>query len=566
MLVAANHTLMGVLDAPLLVLGLHDHTGVFLRALGDHLHFRVPIWRDLLTHFGTVDGTRTNCRALMRAGESILVFPGGGREVFKHKREKYRLIWKERVGFVRLAVQFGYPIVPLAAVGAEECYDILVDSDELLQTPIGPLLRQIAPRAGRDPAAGRRHRPAAAPGALLLPRRPPDRDRALARAAGRRCALPAPARARAPRHPARHPPAVGRARPRPAALRCRRDCCGRCAGPRARRARPSGEPRSQCARAPVKATAALAHWHTGAPASRPLDRSRAAAVCGAHIPMRIIDSDQHLYESRTLWLEHIDPALRDEALRIEDDATGTPRLRWRGQRARHRRGAGARAHGRGRRAAPPRPRRPAAARALRRGAAARLLGAGGARSPSSPTLGVDEAVLFPNYGLLWERTLHASLPALLANMAAWNRWCATVAQEGRGAAASGRAPARCAIPTGWRRSSPRWPRRRAPGDDRAVAGRRPAAVASRRTTACGRRSAHHGITPVFHVADQPRPFADAWYTDERERLRAGARGGVPLRRRGARLHRPDPQRHARALSRSAHRHRRAVGGLGAAVS
>jgi predicted TIM-barrel fold metal-dependent hydrolase len=27
---------------------------------------------------------------------------------------------------------------------------------------------------------------------------------------------------------------------------------------------------------------------------------------------------------------------------------------------------------------------------------------------------------------------------------------------------------------------------------------------------------HHGISPVFHVADQPRPFHDAWYTEERE--------------------------------------------------
>lgn len=150
-LVVANHTLMGVLDAPLLVLGLHERTGVFLRALGDHLHFRLPLWRDLLTHFGTVDGTRDNCRALMQAGESILVFPGGGREVFKHKREKYRLIWKERVGFVRLALEFGYPIVPLAAVGAEECYDIVVDSDELLRTPFGPLLRQVAPRPDEIP-------------------------------------------------------------------------------------------------------------------------------------------------------------------------------------------------------------------------------------------------------------------------------------------------------------------------------------------------------------------------------------------------------------------------------
>lgn len=150
-LVVGNHTLMGVLDVPLLVLGLYERRGIFLRSLGDHLHFRVQFWRDLLTRFGTVDGTRANCRALMRAGESILVFPGGGREVFKHKGERYRLIWKQRSGFVRLAIEHGYPIVPLAAVGAEDCYDILLDGDELLATSVGPLLRRLAPRPDEIP-------------------------------------------------------------------------------------------------------------------------------------------------------------------------------------------------------------------------------------------------------------------------------------------------------------------------------------------------------------------------------------------------------------------------------
>ena len=46
----------------------------------------------------------------------------------------------------------------------------------------------------------------------------------------------------------------------------------------------------------------------------------------------IIDSDQHLYESRTLWAQHVDPALRDEALAIVDDELGYPWLTWRGQR------------------------------------------------------------------------------------------------------------------------------------------------------------------------------------------------------------------------------------------
>src|SRR4051812_42810941 len=44
-------------------------------------------------------------------------------------------------------------------------------------------------------------------------------------------------------------------------------------------------------------------------------------------------------------------------------------------------------------------------------------------------MGLDEAVMFPNFGLLWERPLAESLPALKANMNAWNRWCSVVVQE-----------------------------------------------------------------------------------------------------------------------------------------
>src|SRR5215468_4826841 len=45
----------------------------------------------------------------------------------------------------------------------------------------------------------------------------------------------------------------------------------------------------------------------------------------------VIDSDQHLYEYRGMWREHIDPALRDEALEFTDDARGHTWLTWRGR-------------------------------------------------------------------------------------------------------------------------------------------------------------------------------------------------------------------------------------------
>jgi 1-acyl-sn-glycerol-3-phosphate acyltransferase len=84
----------------------------------------------------------------MRRGEHILVFPGGAREVFKHKGEAYRLIWKERYGFVQLAVRHGYSITPYATVGAEEAFDVLLDSRDYMATPLGRYLerRGIADR------------------------------------------------------------------------------------------------------------------------------------------------------------------------------------------------------------------------------------------------------------------------------------------------------------------------------------------------------------------------------------------------------------------------------------
>src|SRR5688572_27368223 len=46
-------------------------------------------------------------------------------------------------------------------------------------------------------------------------------------------------------------------------------------------------------------------------------------------PDPVIDSDQHLYETRETWRDHIDPAMRDDALRIADDELGYPWLMWR---------------------------------------------------------------------------------------------------------------------------------------------------------------------------------------------------------------------------------------------
>ena len=77
----------------------------------------------------------------MRAGQHLMVFPGGAREVFKRKNEAYRLIWKEQIGFVQLAAAFGYRIVPFASLGADESLHIALDAGDIMSSLIGKLLR-----------------------------------------------------------------------------------------------------------------------------------------------------------------------------------------------------------------------------------------------------------------------------------------------------------------------------------------------------------------------------------------------------------------------------------------
>ena len=113
-LLVGNHTVYGLQDAPLMVAELHRRRGLFPRALGDHAHFVIPGWGDLLQAMGAVPGTRENCAALLAAGEPVLVFPGGAREVYKRRGQEYRLLWGKRTGFARMAIEAGCPIVPFA--------------------------------------------------------------------------------------------------------------------------------------------------------------------------------------------------------------------------------------------------------------------------------------------------------------------------------------------------------------------------------------------------------------------------------------------------------------------
>ena len=142
-LLVGNHTIYAFLDLPFMMAEVWKHRRIAIRALGEDAHYAVPVWRDLLGACGMVRGTRDNVRALMRDDQTILVFPGGSREVFKRRGQQYQLLWGERMGFARLAIEHGYPIVPCAAAGAEDMLDVIVDVDTPVYGRLARLFKKV---------------------------------------------------------------------------------------------------------------------------------------------------------------------------------------------------------------------------------------------------------------------------------------------------------------------------------------------------------------------------------------------------------------------------------------
>jgi 1-acyl-sn-glycerol-3-phosphate acyltransferase len=140
-LFVANHSLFA-LDGMVMGPVVYHETGRFLRGLGDRFLFS-PATEDKLLAFGGVVGHPKVCSALMENGADLMVFPGGAHEATKTMEQRYTLQWKERYGFVRLAAQHGYTIMPTAIVGPDEFYSHLIEGEDLPDSMLGKLLTRL---------------------------------------------------------------------------------------------------------------------------------------------------------------------------------------------------------------------------------------------------------------------------------------------------------------------------------------------------------------------------------------------------------------------------------------
>lgn len=150
-LLVGNHGRTGF-DAFVMPHLLGSRLGRPVRALADRMLFRAPGLREWLAAMGAVPGTRENAVKLLREGNLVIVYPGGGNEVMKPHYEAYQLSWGRRTGFIRVAQEAGATIHPFAGVGVEEFYHNLPGWDAIERSALARWFEQAVGRRNRGMA------------------------------------------------------------------------------------------------------------------------------------------------------------------------------------------------------------------------------------------------------------------------------------------------------------------------------------------------------------------------------------------------------------------------------
>ena len=123
-LIVVNHSL-ATYDIALLLAAIYFETGRRGRPLLDRLFFKVPLLGDFMTKvLGCVQGSQETAEHLLADDHIVTVAPGGMREALRTSEERYQIRWDGRLGFIRLAMKTGAPIVLAACPQADDLFDV----------------------------------------------------------------------------------------------------------------------------------------------------------------------------------------------------------------------------------------------------------------------------------------------------------------------------------------------------------------------------------------------------------------------------------------------------------
>lgn len=125
----------------------------FVRAMVERWSQSLPFVATFFSRVGQVVGIPENAKELLERDEALLVFPEGVRGISKPFSKRYQL-QDFGLGFMRLAIETGTPIVPVAVIGGEEQYISLANFGnigKMVGLPSLPVIPQLLVPGGQLP-------------------------------------------------------------------------------------------------------------------------------------------------------------------------------------------------------------------------------------------------------------------------------------------------------------------------------------------------------------------------------------------------------------------------------
>lgn len=123
-------------DTFIFILAYHTYftvEGRPLVALAHQVVTRMPIVGNMARKFGMVEAGRTAAADVLRHGANVLVYPGGDVEALRPWRDRNRIVFDGRQGFLKLAHAHRVKIVPVVACGGQETFFVFNDGRRTAQ-------------------------------------------------------------------------------------------------------------------------------------------------------------------------------------------------------------------------------------------------------------------------------------------------------------------------------------------------------------------------------------------------------------------------------------------------
>lgn len=92
--------------------------------------FRMPRMARHISRLGGVAAVPRMAQEVLRRGASMLIYPGAGDEAYRPHHERHRVKLGDRSAYIRLAMRYGAPVVPIVCHGGHDTLIVLDDGKD----------------------------------------------------------------------------------------------------------------------------------------------------------------------------------------------------------------------------------------------------------------------------------------------------------------------------------------------------------------------------------------------------------------------------------------------------